>query len=178
MLNYEPTEKVNMFKYLGCSINCNQLSDINIKLSDFHYTYGTIKITLGDGVRKNILLKFYEVMNVPTFLYRSECWALNNQHEKPNEVHELRFLRADALYGRTDHSRNQTMRRELNIFIFLGKIVEFQRSCKEWRKDFLKDFIRIYRKVREEEVDYTNDEKVNSGLNLRVEQSGKTNPSR
>jgi hypothetical protein len=51
------------------------------------------------------ILKFYEVLEVPAFLYGSECWTVTKQQLQQTESSEMRFLMSVAGYRRTDKEK-------------------------------------------------------------------------
>ena len=78
IINDETLEKVNRFKYLGCSIFYQFSNDVESKMAKFLQLIGTIKIFR--KVRKETILKIYNTLIVPTFLYGSENWTLTASH--------------------------------------------------------------------------------------------------
>jgi hypothetical protein len=69
-------KKVNQFTYLGCSISDQFFNDVEFKLAKFSQLIGTIKITIFRKVRRETILKIYNNLVLPTFLYGSENWIL------------------------------------------------------------------------------------------------------
>ena len=67
-----------MLTYLGCSISYHFSNDIEFKLAKFLQLIGTIKRTVFKKVRTETILKIYNTLVIPTFLYGSENWTLNS----------------------------------------------------------------------------------------------------
>jgi hypothetical protein len=68
----ETLEQVNQFTYLGCNISYQFPNDVESKLAKFLQLIGTIKRTIVRKVRTETILKIYNTLILPTFLYGSE----------------------------------------------------------------------------------------------------------
>lgn len=119
-------EQVMYFKYLGFNVGYDTGRDINDKLQRFQHICGTLRRTLIGRVRKETILKFYNIMAIPTLLYGSECWTLTQQLKQRLEAAEMRFLRAVAGYRLIDQRRSEDIRRELQIEDIISKIKNYQ----------------------------------------------------
>jgi len=69
---------VERLTYLGCSISYQFSSDVEFKLAKLLQLIGTIKRTIFKKVRTETILKIYNTLVLPTFLYGSENWTLNS----------------------------------------------------------------------------------------------------
>ena len=94
MLNCEPLEKVNCFKYLGSQVaadgRCER--DVVHKMNEGYRAWGALKSVLsnrGLGIKAKKYL--YEGVIVPTALYRAEAWGISAERRKEN-VHEMKYL--------------------------------------------------------------------------------------
>jgi len=76
IINDETLEQVSQFTYLGCSISYQFSNDVEFKLPTFLQLIDTIKRTVFGKVRTEIILKIYNTLVLPTFLYGSENWTL------------------------------------------------------------------------------------------------------
>jgi hypothetical protein len=74
IINYETLEQVSQFTYLGISYQF--FNDVEFKLAKFLQLIGTIKRTVFKKVRTQTILKIYNTLVLPTFLYGSEKWTL------------------------------------------------------------------------------------------------------
>ena len=72
ILKDETLEQVSQFTYLGCSIAYQFSNDVEFKLAKFLQLIGTIKGTIFRKVRTETILKIYNTLILPTFLYGSE----------------------------------------------------------------------------------------------------------
>jgi hypothetical protein len=70
----ETIEQVSYFNYLGCDATYEINNDIQNKLNKCRQIYGIIVKTLKGKARKEMQIKFYKMMGVPTLLYGSEIW--------------------------------------------------------------------------------------------------------
>ena len=68
----ETLEQVGQFTYLGCSISYQFSNNVKFKLAKFLHLIGTIKRTIFKKVRTESILKIYNTLVLPTFLYGSE----------------------------------------------------------------------------------------------------------
>jgi len=68
IINDETLEQVSQFPYLGCSISYQFSNDVEFKLATFLQLLGTIF----KKVRTETILKIYNTLVLPTFLYGSE----------------------------------------------------------------------------------------------------------
>lgn len=85
LVNGNILEQVSHFNYLGCDISFKYEKDIEKKVNRFQMICGTIGRTLGRKTRKEIQMKFYKVMAVPTLIYGSESWTITKK--KKNHVY-------------------------------------------------------------------------------------------
>jgi hypothetical protein len=82
-------------------------------LARFLQLIGTIKRTIFKKVRKETILKIYNTLFLPTFLYGSENWTLTALQNRRIEAAEMKLLRPLAGYTPFDHKTNDNIRREL-----------------------------------------------------------------
>jgi len=128
IINDETPENVSQFTYLGCSISYQFSNDAEFKLAKFLQLIGIIKRTIFKKVRKETILKIYNTLILPIFLYGSENWTLTSLQRRRTEAAEMKFLRPLAGYTIYDHKTNDYIRRELRITGILGKIDEYRRN--------------------------------------------------
>ena len=77
-------------------------------------------------VRRETILKIYNILIVPTFLYGSENWTLTASQRRRIEAAEIKLLRPLAGYTLYDHKTNDFMCRELKITGILDKLDEYR----------------------------------------------------
>ena len=128
VINDETVEQVSQFTYLGCSISYQFYSDVESKLAKFLQLIGTIKRTIFKKVTTETILKIYNTLVLPTFLYGSEIWTLTVLQRRRFEVAEMKFLRPLAGNTLYDHKTNDCIHRELQITGQLDKIGEYRRN--------------------------------------------------
>jgi hypothetical protein len=90
--------------------------------------YGTIKRTIFKKVRTETILKLYNTLVLPTFLYWSENWTSTASQRRRIEAAEMKLLR--PLAGRTfnDHKTNDSIHHELQTERILDNIDEYRRN--------------------------------------------------
>ena len=74
------------------------------------------------------ILKIYNILVLPTFLYEPENWALTALQRRGIEAAEMKLLRPLAGYTLYDHKTNDYIRRELRITGILDKMDEYRRN--------------------------------------------------
>jgi len=79
-------------------------------------------------VRTETILKIYNTLVSPTFLYGSENVTLTALQRRRNERAEMKLLRPLAGYTLYDHKTNDYIRRELRFTGILDKIDEYRRN--------------------------------------------------
>ena len=86
-------------------------------------------------MRTETILKIYNTLVLPTFLYGSENWTLTTLLRRRIEAAEMKLLRPLAGYTLYEHKTNDYIRRELRITGILDKIdgTGFH-TCKECHK--------------------------------------------
>jgi len=114
------------YTYLGCSISHQFSNDVESKMATFLQLIGTIKRTIFRKVRTETILKIYNNLIVPTFLYGSENWTLTASQRRRTEAAEMKLLRPLAGYTLHDHKTNDFIRRELKTTGVLDKIDEYR----------------------------------------------------
>jgi len=128
IINDETLGQVTQFTYLGCSISYQFSNDVEFKLAEFLQLIGTIKWTIFKKVRKETILKIYNTLVLPTFLYGSENWTLTALQRRRSEVAEIKLLRTLAGYTLYDHKTNDYIHRELQITGILYKRDEYRQN--------------------------------------------------
>ena len=98
IINDETLDQVNQFTYLGCSISYQFSNDVELELAKFLQLIGTIKRTIFRKVRTETILKLYNTLVLPTFLYGSENWTLTASQRRRIEAAEMKSLRPLAGY--------------------------------------------------------------------------------
>ena len=126
IINDETPEQVSHFTYLGCSISYQFSNDVEFKLAKFLQVIGTIKRTIFRKVKTETILKIYDTLVLPTFLYWSENWTLTALQRRRIEVAEIKLLRPLPGYTLHDHKTNDSVRRELQTECILDKIDEYR----------------------------------------------------
>jgi hypothetical protein len=74
------------------------------------------------------ILKLYNTLVLPTFLYGSENWTLTASQRRRIEAAEMMLLGPLAGYVLYDHKTNDSIRRELQTDCILDKIDECRRN--------------------------------------------------
>jgi hypothetical protein len=91
ILHDETLEQVNQFTYLGCSISYQFSNDVESKLAKFLQLIVTIKRTIFRKVRMETILKAYNILILPTFLYGSENWTPTASQRRRIEAAEMKL---------------------------------------------------------------------------------------
>ena len=79
-------------------------------------------------MRTETILKIYNTLVLPTFLYGSENWTLTASQRRRIEAAGMKLLRPLAGYTLYDRKTNNYIRRELRITGILDKIDEYRRN--------------------------------------------------
>ena len=79
-------------------------------------------------MRTEIILKIYNTLVLPTFLYGSENWTLIASQRKRIEAAEMKLLRSLAGYTLYDHKTNDYIPHKLQITGILDKINEYRQN--------------------------------------------------
>ena len=72
------------------------------------------------------VLKLYNTLILPTFLYGSENWTLTASQRRRIEAAEMKILRPLAGYTLHEHKTNKAIRKELRTTSILDKIDEYR----------------------------------------------------
>jgi len=99
-----------------------------VQLAKFLQLIDTIKRNIFKKVRTETILKIYNTLVSPTFLYGSENWTLTALQRRRIEAAEMKLLRPLAGYTLYDHKTNNYIRHELRITGILDKIDEYRRN--------------------------------------------------
>jgi hypothetical protein len=128
IINDETLEHVNQFTYLGCSIYYQFFNYVELKLAKFLQLIVTIKRTIFKKVRTEIILKLYNTLVLPTFLYVSENWTLTASQRRRIEAAEVKLLTPLAGHTLNDHRTNDSIRHELQTECILDRIDVYRRN--------------------------------------------------
>ena len=126
IINNQTLQQGNQFTYLGCSVSYQFSNDVESKMAKFLQLIVTIKRTIFRNVRRETILKIYNTLIVPTFLYGSEYWTLTASQRRRIQVAEMKLLRPLAGYTLHDHKTNDFICRELKITGILDKTDEYR----------------------------------------------------
>jgi len=97
-------------------------------LAKFLQLIGTIKRAIFKKVRTETILKIYNTLVLPIFLYGSQNWTLTALQRRRIEAAGMKLLRHLTAYTLYDHKTNDYIRRELRITGILDKIDEYRRN--------------------------------------------------
>ena len=128
IINKEILDQVSQFTHLGCSISYQFSNNVELKLTKFLQLIGTIKRNMFRKVRRETILKLYNTLVLPTFLYGSENWTLTASQRRRIEAAEMKLLRHLAGHTFNYHKTNDSIRRELQTECILDKIDEYRRN--------------------------------------------------
>jgi hypothetical protein len=128
IIHDETLNQVTQLTYLGCNISYQFSDDLELKLAKYLQLIGTIKRTIFRNVRTETILKLYNTLVSPTFLYGSENWILIASQKRRIEAAEMKLLRPLAGHTFNDHKTNDPIRRELQADCLLDKIDEYRRK--------------------------------------------------
>jgi hypothetical protein len=84
-----------------------------IFLSFLDRTADTLMAVLREWIEPGTILKTYNTLVFPTFLYGSKNWTLTALQRRRNGAVEMKLLRPLAWYTLYDHKTNDSLRREL-----------------------------------------------------------------
>ena len=104
-------------------------------MAKFLQLIGTIKRTIFRKVRTETILKIYNTLVLPTFLYGSENWTLTASQRRRIEAAEMKLLRPLAGYILHDHKTNDYICHELQTTDIQDKIDEYRRN---WFQNLLR----------------------------------------
>jgi hypothetical protein len=101
---------------------------VELKLAKFLQLIVTTKRTIIRKVRTETILKLYNILVLPTFLYGSENCTLTASERRRIEAAEMKLLRPLAGYTFYDYKTSKSIRRELQTDCILDKIDEYRRN--------------------------------------------------
>ena len=127
IINDEILDQVSQFTYLGCSISYQISNDVEL-LAKFLQLLSNINRTIFRKVRTETILKLYNTLVLPTFLYGSENWTLTTSQRRRIEAAEMKLLRPLAGHTFNDHKTNDSIRRDLQTECILDKIDEYRKN--------------------------------------------------
>ena len=118
ILNGEPLEEVDCFKYLGSQVaadgGCE--TDMVHRMNEGYRAWGALKSVLsnkGLGIKAKKCL--YEGVIVPTALHGAEAWGMRSDERRKVNVLEMKCLSSSFEVSRMDRVRNREVRRRAGI---------------------------------------------------------------
>ena len=118
ILNCEPLEEVDCFKYLGSQVaadgGCER--DVVHRMNERYRACGALKSVLskrGLGIKAKKCL--YEGVIVPTALYGAEAWGMRSAERRKVNILEMKCLRSLVGVSLMDRVRNEEVRRRAVI---------------------------------------------------------------
>jgi hypothetical protein len=101
---------------------------VEFKLAKFLQLIVTIKRTIFRKVRMETILKIYNTLVLPTFLYGSENLTLTALQRRRIEAAEMKLLRPLAGYTLNDHKINDSIHCELQTEYIPDKTDEYRQN--------------------------------------------------
>ena len=122
----EGVENVRKFKYLGVELmeNGGMEEEVEHRMAEASRVIGALREIFKKGVSREVKMRLYESIFVPTVLYGCESWVLNAKVRKKIEVVEMRILRDIANVRRIDRIRNARVREMCGCSASLEGIME------------------------------------------------------
>ena len=118
ILNSEPLEEVDCFKYLGSQVaadgGCER--DVVHRMNEGYRAWGVLISVLsnrGLGIKAKKCL--YDGVIVPTSLYGAEAWGMRSAERRKVNVLEMKCLRSLVGPSRMDRVRNEEVHRRTGI---------------------------------------------------------------
>ena len=118
ILNGEPLEEVDCFKYLGSQVaadgGCER--DVVHRMNEGYRAWGELKSVLSNrGLGIKVKKCLYEGVIVPTALYEADVWGMRSAERRKVNVFEMKCLRSLVGVSRMDRVRNEEVRRRAGI---------------------------------------------------------------
>ena len=122
ILNGEPLEEVDCFKYLGSQVAADGRCETDVvhRMNEGYRAWGALKSVLsnrGLGIKAKKCL--YEGLIVPTTLYGAEAWGMRSAERRKVNVLEMKYLRSMVGVSQMDRVRNEEVHRRARIEIEL-----------------------------------------------------------
>ena len=119
ILNGEPLEEVDCFKYLGSQVIADGGCEMDVvhRMNEGYREYGELKsVQSNRGLRIKVKKCLYEgVTIVPTVLYGAEAWGMRSAEKRKVNGLEMKCLRSLVGVSRMDRVRNEEVRRRAGI---------------------------------------------------------------
>ena len=117
ILNGEPLEKVDCFKYLGSQVagDGGYEMDVVHRMNVRYRAWEELKSVLsnrGFGIKTKCL---YEGVIVPTSLYGAEAWGMRSTERRKVNVLEMKCFEKFVIVSPMDRVRNEEVRRRAGI---------------------------------------------------------------
>ena len=113
ILNSEPLEKVDCFKYLGSQVAADGGCESHVvqRMNQGYRAWGELKSVLSNrGLWIKVKKCLYEGVIVPTALYGAEAWGMRSAERRKVNVLEMKCLRILVGVSRMDRVGNEEMR--------------------------------------------------------------------
>ena len=120
ILNGEPLEEVDCFKYLGSQVSADGRCEMDVvqRRNEGCRAWGTLKSVLsnrGLGIKTKKCLYEGVIIIVPTALYGAEAWGMRSAERRKVNVLEITCLRTLIGVSGMDRVRNDEVRRRAGI---------------------------------------------------------------
>ena len=122
----EKVERERKFRYLGVDLleNGSMDGEIDHRLAEGNRVMGALREIFKKGVSREVKMKLYESVFIPTVTYGCEAWVMNTKVRRKIEVLEMRVLREIAGVRRVDRVRNKRIRYMCGSSVSLVGLVE------------------------------------------------------
>ena len=111
ILNREPLEEVDCFKYLGSQVAADGGCERDVhRMNEGYRAWGALKsVKSNRGLRIKAKKCLYKGVIVPTALYGAEAWDMRSAKRRKVNVLEMKCLRSLVGVSQMDRVRNEPL---------------------------------------------------------------------
>jgi hypothetical protein len=129
VINNKIIEQVTEFIYLGSHLSqYNNKKPIDRNLTKYNRLNETLKINFGKQIKKEIQLRFHNIVSKPALLYGSECWTLRQRDKSRINSSHMRFVRSWSGVTLRDRIKSGKIRKQWKVEDIIDDIQNYQQK--------------------------------------------------
>jgi hypothetical protein len=113
----------------------NNQKDIDRNLTKYNRLNGTLKRNFGKQMRKEIQLRFHNIVSKPALLHGSECWTLHQRDKSRINSSQMRFLRSLSRVTLRDRIKSEKIGKQWKVEEIIDDIQNYQQK---WNQHVLR----------------------------------------
>jgi hypothetical protein len=127
LINNKIIEQRMDFIYLGSHISpFEHQKDIERNFRKYNKLNGVLRRNFGKELRKDLQIRFHNVITKPALLYGSECWTLRQKNRNKIKISQMKFGRSFTGVNLRDRIKSEDLRNRWRVYEMVQEVQNYQ----------------------------------------------------